>query len=112
LEWYGYQDQIGIALMHKERKVANQVASVTLIGNVEGKIAVIVDDMVDTAGTLCEAAKQLKEKGAKEVYAVITHGLLNGPAADRINSSCLSKLICTDSVQLSEETRNKIGSKL
>lgn len=55
-----------------------------LIGNVEGKTCIIVDDMIDTAGTLCEAAKTLKQNGATKVYAFATHGLFNGPAADRI----------------------------
>jgi len=86
-------------MIHKERKVANQVDNMTLIGDVEGKTCVIVDDMVDTAGTLCLAADLLKEKGAKDVVAFMTHGIFSGPAGDRIaNSKALSRVITTDSM--------------
>jgi len=92
-------DQVGLAMIHKERKVANQVDNMTLIGDVEGKTCVIVDDMVDTAGTLCLAADLLKEKGAKDVVAFMTHGIFSGPAGDRIaNSKALSQVITTDSM--------------
>jgi ribose-phosphate pyrophosphokinase len=84
--------------MHKERKQANVVDSVTVIGDVKGKTCIIVDDMVDTAGTLCKAATELKDHGAKEVYACITHGIFSGPAADRIKQSDLKKVIVTDSM--------------
>lgn len=84
--------------MHKERKEANVVESVTLIGNVKDKICIILDDMVDTAGTLCKAAATLKENGAKQVYAFITHGIFSGPAAERICKSDLVKMVCTDSI--------------
>jgi len=63
-EFHGFQDKIGLAMMHKERKVANQVDESIVIGDVQGKICIIVDDMVDTAGTLCKAATELKNKGA------------------------------------------------
>lgn len=73
----------------------------TVIGDVKDKICIIVDDMVDTAGTLCKAASELKEKGAKDVYAFITHGIFSGPAADRIRESQLNKIICTDTMKIS-----------
>ena len=88
----------GLAMMHKERMKANEVASVTVIGDVTNKTCVIVDDMTDTAGTLCKAASELKEKGAKEVYAFITHGIFSGPAAERIKDSELVKIVATDTI--------------
>lgn len=95
-EWHGRD--VGLALMHKERKQANVVESATVIGDVRGKTCIIVDDMVDTAGTLCKAAKELKDNGAKDVYAFITHGIFSGPAADRIRQSELKKVVVTDSM--------------
>ena len=86
--------------------------SVTVIGDVKDKICIIVDDMVDTAGTLCKAASELKEKGAKDVYAFITHGIFSGPAADRIRDSELNKIISTDTMKVSKETFDKMGGKL
>lgn len=85
-------------MIHKERKAANQVDSMTLIGNVDGKVCILVDDMIDTAGTLCEAAKTCKVNGAKKVYAFATHGLFNGEAGNRIAASPIEKLVTTDSV--------------
>ena len=99
-------------MMHKERKVANVVDSVTVIGDVKGKHCIIVDDMIDTAGTLCKAASELKDHGAKSVYAFATHGLFSGPAAHRVKESVLEKIICTDSVKLDKETREILGDKL
>lgn len=69
-----------------------------LVGTVEGKNCIIIDDMIDTAGTLCEAAKALKLHGAKKVYAFATHGLFNGKAFDNIKNSVLEKVIVTDTV--------------
>ena len=73
----------------------------TVIGDVNNKICIIIDDMVDTAGTLCKAASELKEKGASEVYAFITHGIFSGPAGDRIKESELKKIVCTDTMKVS-----------
>ena len=112
IEWHGYKDKIGLALMHKERKMANVVESVTVIGNVEGKTCIIVDDMTDTSGTLCKAAKELKAKGAKKVYAFVTHGIFSGPAADRIRESDIEKIISTDSMTVDDATFAKFGGKL
>jgi len=72
-----------------------------LIGNVEGKTCIIVDDMIDTAGTLVAASKLLKESGAAKVYAFATHGIFSGPAAERILNSDLEKVITTDSMTVS-----------
>ena len=87
-----------LAFIHKERLRANEVAQVTLIGNVEDKTCIIIDDMTDTSGTLCKAATELKEKGAKDVYAFITHGIFSGPAAERVKDSVLKKIVTTDSM--------------
>jgi ribose-phosphate pyrophosphokinase len=73
-----------------------------VIGNVEGKHAIILDDMVDTAGTLTEAAKALIENGAKEVHACCTHAVLSGPAIERIEKSPLKTLVVTDTIPLTE----------
>lgn len=88
-------------MLNKERKEANKIEKMELVGNVEGKTCIIIDDMIDTAGTLCEAAKILKEKGAKKVYAFASHGLFSGPAAERIRDSALEKVITTDSIPVS-----------
>lgn len=98
-------------MMNKTRLEANKVSKIELIGKVEGKICVIIDDMIDTAGTLCEAAKELKKQGAKEVYAFATHGLFSGPASQRISESDLTKVITTDSIPVSQEFKNKVGDK-
>ena len=86
--------------MHKERIKANEVESVTVIGDVKGKTCILIDDMVDTAGTLCMAAEELKLKGAKKVYAFITHGIFSNPAVERISKSVIEKILCTDSIKL------------
>ena len=89
-----------VILCHKSRERANVVASITAIGDVEGKNVVIVDDMIDTAGTLTKAADILIEKGAKSVRACATHAILSGPAYDRINASKLSEVYVTDTIPL------------
>ena len=89
-----------VIICHKSRERANVVASITAIGDVEGKNVVIVDDMIDTAGTLTKAADILIEKGAKSVRACATHAILSGPAYDRINASKLSEVYVTDTSPL------------
>jgi ribose-phosphate pyrophosphokinase len=74
-----------------------------LIGDVHDKVAIILDDMIDTAGTLTQAAKALKENGAKSVYACATHGVLSGPAIERINSSDIEEVVLTDTVPLGDK---------
>jgi len=94
--------KVDLAICYKQRKVANQVESMTVIGDVAGKDVVLIDDMVDTAGTLTKAADMMMEHGAKSVRAVCTHGILSGPAYERIAESTLKELIVTDSVPLKE----------
>ena len=91
-------EDCGVVLCHKTRARANVVAEIKAIGEVEGKNIIIVDDMIDTAGTLCKAAEVLMEKGAKSVRACATHGLLSGPAIQRIHDSCLEEVYITDTV--------------
>ena len=102
-DYHGYQGQVGLALINKERKEANKIEKMELVGNVQGKTCILIDDMIDTAGTLCEAAKLLKEQGAKKVYAFASHGLFSGPAAERIRDSALEKVITTDSIPVSDK---------
>ena len=87
-----------MAVIHKERLVPNQVASMEIIGEVAGKNVVIIDDMIDTAGTLCKAAELIMEKGAKSVTAYCTHGLLSGKATERIENSPLTKVYVADTL--------------
>jgi ribose-phosphate pyrophosphokinase len=86
----------------KYRKEANKIDSMRLIGEVEGKDVVMVDDLVDTAGTVCKAAALLKEKGAKSVRAVCTHAVLSGNAYKNIEESVLEELVVTDTIPLSQ----------
>ncbi|MFT2010192.1 ribose-phosphate pyrophosphokinase [Pontibacter sp. 13R65] len=86
----------------KHRKRANEIASMQVIGDVEGMDVVLVDDMVDTAGTMTKAAELLKEKGAKTVRAVATHPLLSGPAYERIENSVLEELVVSDTIKLKQ----------
>ncbi|MFZ5760436.1 MAG: ribose-phosphate diphosphokinase [Thermodesulfobacteriota bacterium] len=90
----------GLAIIDKRRERANQSQAMNVIGNVTGKHAVLLDDMVDTAGTLCQAAEILVKEGAKEVYAYCTHAVLSGPAIERISNSCITKLFVTNTIPL------------
>ena len=92
-----------VIICHKSRERANVVASITAIGDVEGKNVVIVDDMIDTAGTLTKAADVLMEKGALSVRACATHAILSGPAYDRINNSSLSEVYVSDTIPLTSD---------
>ena len=87
-----------LAIVDKRRPKPNQAKVMNIIGNVEGHNILIRDDMVDTAGTICQAAHYVKERGAKEVYAACTHGVLSGKAIERINESPIKKMIITDSI--------------
>ena len=82
------------------------MAEMTVIGNVEGRTCLIVDDIVDTAGTLCKAADVLMENGAKEVHSYITHGVLSGPAVDRITKSVMKNLVITDTIEATDAVAN------
>lgn len=92
-----------LVVCDKHRERANEVASMTLIGNVEGKDVVMVDDLIDTGGTMCKAASLLKDKGAKSVRAVVTHPVLSGKAYDNIENSVLEELVVTDSIPAKQE---------
>ncbi|MBL6994057.1 ribose-phosphate diphosphokinase [Desulfobacula sp.] len=107
---YAKRLNASLAIIDKRRSAPNEAKAMAIIGDVEDKIALILDDMVDTAGTLTEAASVIMEKGAKEVHAYCTHPVLSGPAIDRINKSSLSSLVVTDTIPLSEEAKqcNKI----
>ena len=87
-----------LAIVDKRREKPGEVAEMTVIGEVKDKICIIVDDICDTAGTLCKAAEVLKEAGATEVHSYITHGVLSGPAIERITNSVMKSLVITDSI--------------
>src|SRR5688572_5913514 len=94
-----------LAVCDKYRKEANKIESMRLIGEVEGKDVILVDDLVDTAGTICKAAGLLKEKGARSVRAVCTHAVLSGKAYDNINASSLEELVVTDTIPLKQDSQ-------
>ncbi|MBD3653026.1 ribose-phosphate pyrophosphokinase [Kangiella sp.] len=94
-----------LSIIDKRRPRANEVSVMNIIGDVSGRDCVIVDDMVDTAGTLCQAAQALKDHGANSVYAYATHPVLSGKAISNINGSSLDKLVVTNTIPLSEEAQ-------
>ena len=96
---------VPIAIIDKRRPKANVCEVMNIIGEVEGKNVILLDDMIDTAGTIVNAANALKEFGAKDVYACCTHGVLSGPAIERIENSAISELIVLDTIQLPEEKK-------
>ena len=102
---HAYAKELGcpVIICHKSRAKANVVASITAIGDVEDKNVIIVDDMIDTAGTLTKAADVLMAKGARSVRACATHPVLSGPAYDNINNSALSEVYVTDSIPLTAD---------
>jgi len=88
-----------LAIVDKRREKPGEVAEMTVIGDVSGKRCIIIDDIVDTAGTLCKAAEVIMESGAKEVHAYITHGVLSGPAVERVGKSVMKSLVVTDTIE-------------
>jgi ribose-phosphate pyrophosphokinase len=92
----------GLALIVKQRAKANEIERMDLVGSVKGADVIIVDDMVDTAGTLCKAAEELKTFGARNVYCFASHGVFSGPAAQRIANSHLSELVVLDTCSLNQ----------
>ena len=96
-------DDADLAIIDKRRPQANQAQVMNIIGEVEGKTCIIVDDMVDTAGTLCKAADALKDRGAKGVYAYCTHPVLSGKAIENVENSTMNELVVTDTIPLSAE---------
>ena len=91
-----------LAIVDKRREKAGESEVMNIIGDVEGRACFIIDDIVDSAGTLCNASNALLEKGATEVYAYVTHGVLSGEAVERVNNSSLTKLVLTDSIEESD----------
>jgi len=102
---YAKRLNASLAIIDKRRSAPNKAKAMAIIGDVEDKTAIILDDMVDTAGTLTEAASVIVENGAEQVHAYCTHPVLSGPAIDRINKSSLSSLVVTDTIPLSEEAK-------
>jgi len=98
-------DDADLVIIDKRRSKANQSEVMNIIGDADGKSCVLIDDMVDTAGTLCQAASALKESGAKIVVAYITHPVLSGPAVSRISESKLDEIVVTDTIPLSESAQ-------
>ncbi len=99
---YAKRLEVGLAMIDKRRTRPNVSEVMNVIGEVEGKTAIIVDDMVDTAGTLTQAAQALADNGAKRVFACATHGVLSGPAVERIEKSVLSALVVTNTISQPE----------
>ncbi|WP_200911640.1 ribose-phosphate pyrophosphokinase [Teredinibacter purpureus] len=97
---------IELAIIDKRRPKANVAEVMNIIGDIDGRTCLLVDDMVDTAGTLCNAAKALKKHGAKKVIAYATHPVLSGPAIERLNASQIDELVITDSIPLSDAGKN------
>jgi len=95
-----------IAIIDKRRPRPNVAEVMNIIGNVEGKVAILIDDIIDTAGTITIAANALIESGAKEVYACCTHPVLSGPAIERINNSSIKELVITNSIELPEDKKS------
>ncbi|MGY9046918.1 ribose-phosphate pyrophosphokinase [Puniceibacterium antarcticum] len=94
-----------LAIVDKRREKPGEIAEMTVIGDVSGKRCIIVDDICDTAGTLCKAAEVLMQNGASEVHSYITHGVLSGPAVERITNSVMKSLVITDSINAPEAVR-------
>lgn len=99
-----------IAIIEKRRPKPNVSEVMNIIGDIEGKTCILVDDIIDTAGTICQAAKKLEELGATKVYGAASHGVLSGPAIERIMDSCLEEFVITDSIPLPDlpQVREKI----
>jgi ribose-phosphate pyrophosphokinase len=102
-----FADKLGssLAVLTKERPTHNVAEVTNVIGDVQGKVAIMVDDMIDTAGTLCAGAEALKAQGAVEVYATATHGVFSGPALERIAGSVMREVVVTDTVPLDVRTK-------
>ena len=98
----GVQD---LAIIDKRRERANESEVLNIIGDIDGRICIVPDDMIDTAGTLSNASHALKDKGAKEVIAFITHPVLSGNAIENINSSAIDKLIVSNSIDIGDKSK-------
>lgn len=100
---YAKHLECSVAMIDKRRTGPNVAKAMNIVGDVRGKVAVILDDMIDTAGTLTEAANAVLQEGAKEVHAVATHGVFSGPAIERLDKSAIGSVIVTDTIPLSPE---------
>ena len=98
-------DDTDLAIIDKRRAIANESEVMNIIGQIEGKVCIVPDDIIDTAGTLCNAANALKEQGAEAVKAYITHPVLSGPAIERLEDSSIDELIVTNSIPLSKDAK-------
>ena len=94
-----------LAIIDKRREKANESEVMNLIGDVKGKRAILIDDMIDTAGTICNAAKAIKENGALEVYGCATHAVFSGLAVKRLKESAFKEVVVTDTIQLADEQK-------
>ena len=101
-----------IAIVDKRRPKANAVEIMNIIGDVKGKTCLMVDDMIDTAGTICQGAEALMKNGAKEVYACCTHGVFSGPAMDRITASPIKELLVLDTIDMPDNVKNNSKIKV
>ncbi|XP_038658378.1 ribose-phosphate pyrophosphokinase 2-like isoform X3 [Scyliorhinus canicula] len=101
---------VEFALIHKERKKANEVDRMVLVGDVKDRVAILVDDMADTCGTICHAAEKLVCAGATKVYAILTHGIFSGPAISRINNAAFEAIVVTNTIP--QEEKMKICPKV
>ncbi|WP_422064767.1 ribose-phosphate pyrophosphokinase [Shimia sp.] len=101
-----------LAIVDKRREKPGEIAEMTVIGNVEGKKCIIVDDICDTAGTLCKAAEVLMEHGATEVHSYISHGVLSGPAIERITNSVMKSLVITDSIEPTDAVKGAANIRI
>ncbi|KMW56100.1 Ribose-phosphate pyrophosphokinase [Candidatus Rhodobacter oscarellae] len=95
-----------LAIVDKRREKPGEIAEMTVIGEVKDRTCIVIDDIVDTAGTLCKAAEVIMQAGAKEVHSYITHGVLSGPAIERVTNSVMKSLVITDTIEPTEATRN------
>ena len=102
---YSKRLNCGLAIIDKRRPQANQAQVMHIIGEIEGRTCVVVDDMIDTAGTLCKAGEALKDHGAARVVAYATHPILSGPAVDNITNSVLDEVVVTDTIPLADHAR-------
>ena len=98
-------DDTDLAIIDKRRAAANQSEVMNIIGDIQGKVCIVPDDIIDTAGTLCNAAYALKENGAKAVKAYITHPVLSGPAIERLENSSIDELVVTNSIPLTPDAK-------
>uniref|UniRef100_A0A4W3GSM1 ribose-phosphate diphosphokinase n=1 Tax=Callorhinchus milii TaxID=7868 RepID=A0A4W3GSM1_CALMI len=97
---------VDFALIHKERKKANEVDRMVLVGDVKDRVAILVDDMADTCGTICHAADKLLSAGATKVYAILTHGIFSGPAISRINNACFEAVVVTNTIPQEDKMKH------